>query len=177
MPIDSIINTRETPRAAFADSKTVVDPLTVRTWTDSIDVDSEAGLATISEHISCKTRAADHVATTGVSTGPADLACSALNQRSIDLALAQMTPEQQAAVTVPTLGTDVVVQKGIDWTTPLPNTVEFDGTTLRGHGLLVTWNDPAFSAVPRHHPGRALLHGVVAGVRLHPPRRHPGLTA
>lgn len=149
VPLGSITNTRETPRSAFAASKAVVSPLTVRTWTDTVDVRSSSGaLVTISKHISCKTRAADHVATTGVGTAATDAACSVLNQRSIDLALAQMTPAQQSAVTLPTLGGDVVRQTGVEWTTPLPAAAEFDGSTLRAHALLVRWNDPDFAIFP-----------------------------
>lgn len=149
VPVSSIVNTRETPRAAFAGSKSIVSPLTVRTWTDTIDVESSAGqLVTISKHISCKMRSADHIATTGVTTAASDAPCSALNQRSIDLALAQMTPAEQAAVVLPVLGGDVVRQTGVDWTTPLPGGVEFDGTTLLAHALQVNWNDPAFAIFP-----------------------------
>ena len=82
-----------------------------------------------------------------MATGP-DLACSALNQRSIDLALARMTPAQRDAVAVPALGADVVRQTGVEWTTPLPDASEFDGTTLRAHALRVDWTDPAFALVP-----------------------------
>lgn len=149
VPLSAIANTRETPRSAFASSKAVLSPLTVRTWTDTVDVSSSDGsLVTISKHISCKTRAADHVATTGVATAAADADCSVLNQRSIDLALAQMTPAQAAGVTVPVLGADVVRRTGVDWTTPLPPSGEFDGTTLRAHALLTRWNDPAFAIFP-----------------------------
>ncbi len=79
---------------------------------------------------------------------PVDAECSVLNQRSIDLALAEMTPAEQAAVTVPALGADVVRQTGVDWTTPLAPSIEFSGTTLRAHALLTRWTDPAFAIFP-----------------------------
>lgn len=149
VPVASIVNTRETPRAVFAGSKSIVSPLTVRTWTDTVDVAGPGGATvTISKHISCKMRAADHIATTGVTTAAVDAACSTLNQRSFDLALAQMSPGEQAAVTVPALGADIVRQTGVDWTTPLPNGVEFNGTTLVAHALQTNWNDPAFAIFP-----------------------------
>jgi hypothetical protein len=148
VPISSIANTHESPRKKFAASKSTLDPLTVRTWTDAHDVADDSGdLVTISKHISCKTRTADHLATTGVSTG-ADSACSVLNQRSFDLALAQLSPAQQAAATVPSFGADVVRQTGVEWTTPLAAATEFDGTTLRAHALLVRWTDPNYALFP-----------------------------
>lgn len=149
VPLASITNTREASRAVFAGSKSVVSPLTVRTWTDTTDVTSTSGdHLTIAQRISCKTRAADHVATTGVSTAASDAPCSTLNQRSIDLALEQLTPSQQAAVTLPTLGADVVRETGAEWTTPLAGEIEFGGNVLRAHSLLTRWNDPTFSIFP-----------------------------
>ncbi len=149
VPLGDIANTREASRKDFASSKSTLIPLTTRTWTDTTDVRSVDGrLLTISQRISCKTRQADHLATTGVTTAPLDAACSTLNQRSLELALAQMTPAQQAAATVPTLGPDVVRQTGADWTTPLRSNVEFSGNVLRAHALLTGWNDPAFSIFP-----------------------------
>lgn len=148
VPLASIGNTREATRSAFAASKSTLSPLTTRTWTDTVDIDRGGEHRTISQHISCKTRAADHVATTGVSTNPIDDECSVLNQRSIDLALAQMTPAEIAAAGIPTLGADVVRQTGVDWTTPLAASIEFNGSTLRAHALLTRWNDPAFALFP-----------------------------
>ncbi len=149
VPLGDIINTREANRDDFAGSKSILTPLTTRTWTDTTDVQGSGGdLLTISQRISCKTRQADHLATTGVTTAPVDAACSTLNQRSIDLALAQMTPAQQAAVTLPLLGPDVVRQTGAEWTTPLRPDVEFSGNVLRAHALLTGWNDPAFVIFP-----------------------------
>lgn len=149
VPLGSITNTREANRDDFTVSKTLLDPLTTRTWTDAVDVaTADGGHATVSQRISCKTRAADHVATTGVSTTAVDGECSVLNQRSIDLALAQMTPSQAAAVTVPILGADVVRQTGAEWNTPLAASIEFSGTTLRAHALLTRWTDPAFAIFP-----------------------------
>ncbi len=149
VPLSSITNVREANRDDFAGSKAALDPITTRTWTDAVDVTAEGGgHATVSQRISCKTRAADHVATTGVTTAAVDAECSVLNQRSIDLALAEMTPAEQAAVTVPALGADVVRQTGVDWTTPLAPSIEFSGTTLRAHALLTRWTDPAFAIFP-----------------------------
>lgn len=149
VPVSSIVNTRETPRATFAGSKSVVSPLTVRTWTDTVDVASSTGdLVTISKHISCKMRSGDHIATTGVTTSPTDASCAALNQKSFDLALAQLSPGDQALAVVPSLGADVVRQTGVDWTTPLPSGVEFDGTNLRAHALQVNWTDPDYAIFP-----------------------------
>ena len=149
VPLGSIANTRESSRKDFASSKSTLTPLTTRTWTDTLDVTGGSGdHLTISQRISCKTRQADHLATTGVSTAASDAACSTLNQRSIDLALAQMSTVEQAAVTVPTLGPDVVRQTGADWTTPLSPNLEFSGNVLRAHALLTGWNDPAFAIFP-----------------------------
>lgn len=149
VPLGSILNTREPNRPQFTASKAELSPLTTRTWTDTVDVTTEAGAhATIAQRISCKTRANDHVATTGVATGGSPAACSVLNQRSIDLALEQMTPAQAAAVNPPTLGPDVVRQTGAQWNTPLSASTEFSGNTLRAHSLLTGWNDPAFALFP-----------------------------
>ena len=149
VPVSSITNTRETPRAAFAASKSTLSPLTVRTWTDAVDVKTSTGqLVTISKRISCKMRAGDHIATTGVTTSASDAACQTLNQKSIDLALAQMSPADAAAVTLPTLGADVVRQTGVEWTTPLAAAAEFNGSTLSAHALLVNWTDPNYAIFP-----------------------------
>ncbi|HKY14478.1 MAG TPA: hypothetical protein VJM33_06100, partial [Microthrixaceae bacterium] len=149
VPLASIANSRGLSRAAFANAKSGLVPLATVSWADTTDVTTESGdHATISHHISCKTRAADHVATTGVTTSATDAPCSTLNQRSIDLALAQMTFAQQAAVTLPTLVPDIVRTTGSEWTTPLAPSVEYSAGQLRAHALLTRWNDPAFELFP-----------------------------
>ncbi len=148
VPIASIVNTHESPRSAFAASKSTLQPLTTRTWTDTVDISRGGDHRTISRHVSCKTRSADHLATTGVATSTVDTQCAALNQRSIDLATAAMTAGELAGATLPTLGSDVVRQTGVEWTTPLADSAEYDGTTLRAHALLVRWTDPAFALAP-----------------------------
>jgi len=149
VPLSSIANTREPSRKDFASSKATLVPLTTRSWSDTTDVTTQGGdHATITQHISCKTRAADHVSTTGVATSAVDAPCSTLNQRSIDLALAQMTPAEQAAVTLPVLAADVVRGTGAEWTTPLPAGVEFNSNVLTAHALLTLWSDPALIIFP-----------------------------
>jgi hypothetical protein len=148
VPVASINNLHQSPRSAFTASKSDADPLTTQSWFDSVDVQTPGGAhVTISRNISCKTREAEHLASLGYNAAEG-ASCADLNARSLALAMDELSPAEQAAVIVPSLGPDVVRTTGSDWTTPLSKATEFNGTTLRGHALLTRWNDPAFQIFP-----------------------------
>jgi hypothetical protein len=154
VPLGSIGETVHASRGAFGSSKASLTPLETHAWAEAGMVTTESGnTIAISRRISCKTRSADHLATLGVGTAPVDLACSALNQRSLDLAWAALTPAQRAAHdssgTPLALAADVVEQTGVEWLTPLQDlTVSAGAASLRAHALLVRWNDPAYQLFP-----------------------------
>lgn len=154
VPLASIGNTIHTTRAAFAGSKATLTPLAVQTWTEARTVTTADGHAvTISALISCKGRNGDHIATTGVGTLAEDLQCSAVTQRALDQAWAELTPAQQAAFAASGVsiapGADVVRSTGAEWTTPIPDhSVAGTAVTVTAHALQTRWNDPAFAIFP-----------------------------
>jgi hypothetical protein len=152
VPLASITNNDYSTRAAFAASKAILVPLTTQTWREAGQFDTANGNnVAITEHISCKTRSADHLATLGVSTGP-DQECRTLNETAAALAEAQLTPAEAAAYaggTQISFQPDVVRQTGVEWTTPLNDLVISGGVAnLYAHGLLVNWTDPNFALFP-----------------------------
>lgn len=152
VPLASITNNDYSTRAAFASSKAILVPLTTQTWREAGQFDTANGNnVAITEHISCKTRSADHLATLGVTTGP-DQECRTLNQTAAALAAAQLTPAEAAAYaggTQISFQPDVVRQTGVEWTTPL-NDLDISGgvANLYAHALLVNWTDPNFALFP-----------------------------
>lgn len=153
LSLGSIDNVRHTSRGLFGSSKATLVPLQVQTWSERDMATTAAGdTVAITHRISCKTRSADHLATVGLPTS-ADLSCAALNQRSLDLAAARLSPAQAAAYAASgrqvVLQPDVVEQTGVGWLTAIADEVR-SGAELRlsAHALLVNWNDPAFAAFP-----------------------------
>ena len=142
-PVGSIANTRESPRLAFA--RVEDDPDTA----DGSYVD---------RHPRCRHCVRQH----GDDLQPHQLQdpqlpitspppalqprqptvpCSrAINQKSIDLAFAQMTPAEQAAAVIPTLGSDVVRQTG---RSGRPHWLPARSSTARPFGLTAcSFNGP-----------------------------------
>lgn len=154
VPQVSIGNTIHTTRAAFAASKATLSPLAVQTWTEARTVTTASGNGvTLGALISCKGRNGDHVATTGVSTLADDLQCSALTQRSLDLAWAELAPAERSAFDATGVdlvpGPDVIRGTGAEWTTPIADSsVSGSTVTITGHALQTKWNDPAFAIFP-----------------------------
>jgi hypothetical protein len=152
VPLASIINNDYKTKTEFIGSKALLVPLTTQTWREAGQFDTANGNnIAITEHISCKTRSADHLATLGVSTGP-DQECRTLNETAAALAEAQLTPAEAAAYaggTQISFQPDVVRQTGVEWTTPLNDLVISGGVAnLYAHGLLVNWTDPNFALFP-----------------------------
>lgn len=148
-----IANTVHNTRAAFGGSKASLVPLGVQTWAEPEQVDTAAGNnLVISHRISCKTRAADHLATLGLPVG-APQQCSVLTERSMELARAQMTPAEIAAydsagrqvVTV----ADRLVGTGSEYLTPFADERQVGDTLeVRAGSLRTDWNDPAYALLP-----------------------------
>ena len=153
LPDGAIANTVHTSRAAFGSSKASLSPLAVQTWSDTAQVDSAAGnnLA-ISHRISCKTRAADHLATTGVPVG-ASQQCSVLTQRSIELARSRMSAQELADYDASgrqvVLVGDRMAGTGSEYLTPF-NDERIVGDTLevQAGSLRTDWEDPAYVLFP-----------------------------
>ncbi len=154
VPVSSITNNHFDNRASFGGSKSSLTPLTTQTYQTPGEFDTAAGnnLA-FTDSISCKTRSEDHLATTGVTTGGSDAACSTLNVASAARAFALLTPAEQAAyaTTGKTLafGPDLVNQTGTEWLAPIIDASLVGNTmTVTAHALLVRWTDPAFAIFP-----------------------------
>ena len=154
VPLASIASTTHASRPDFAASKATLAPLSVHAWAEPAIVTTGGGnTVSVSRQISCKGRAADHIATTGVATAPNDLECRLLSQRSLDLAWDALTPMQQALFTSTgvtfTASPDVVSTSGVEWLTPIPDHVVTGiSVAIVAHALLTRWNDPAFAIFP-----------------------------
>jgi len=157
VPLAAIANVNHTTRTAFGGSKAILSPLTTQTWGDADEVDSAAGnnLA-ITGDLSCKTRSADHLATTGVTTGGTDAQCSTLNASALASATALLTPAEAVAYAGSghpiSLAPDKVDASGIEWLTPITSVQYGTGpggsTVVTAHALLVLWNDPTYAIFP-----------------------------
>lgn len=148
LPAASILNTIHTNRADFGGSKAVFSPLEVQTWSERDMADTANGNnVSVAHRISCKTRSSDHLATVPLPTAP-DAQCSTLNQRSIDLARAEMTPAERDAYDTTgkqlSLQADRQAGTGNEYLTPFNGEVD-TGTELEltAGSLLVSWSDPA----------------------------------
>lgn len=154
VPLSSITNVDDNSRLAFAQSKASLTPLTTHSFRQSGQVDTAGGEnVVITRSFSCKNRAADHVATLGVSTAPFDLQCKVQNQHHLDLALAQLSPGEALAYSSSgrplVLADDIVVQTGTDWLQPFPDVQRVGGSTVvTAKALLTRWTDPTFAIFP-----------------------------
>ena len=153
LPLASIANVLHTSRGVFGSSKAVLAPLQVQTWGEAdMATTADGNTVAITHRISCKTRSADHLATTGLPTSP-DLQCKVLTERSLDLAWAELTPAEQTAYTTSgrqaVAAADRVEQTGVEWLTSFQDEVA-SGNTLQvtGHALRVDWTDPTYAAFP-----------------------------
>ncbi len=153
LPDAAVGNTVHDSRASFGSSKASLDPLAVQTWSDTDQVDTAAGNnVAISHRISCKTRAADHLATIGLPVGAVEQ-CSVLSQRSVELARAEMTPAELAAYdgsgTPVVFGPDRLAGTGSEYLTPFADEILGAGVLeVRAGSLRTDWEDPAYALLP-----------------------------
>jgi hypothetical protein len=153
LPVASVGNVLHTSRGVFGGSKASLSPLQVQTWSEAdMATTANGNTVALTHRISCKTRSADHLATTGLATSP-DLQCRELNQRSLDLAVDRLSPAELAAYQLSgrpvSLQSDVVEQTGVGWLTAIADEVATPtALNLSAHALLVNWNDPAFAVFP-----------------------------
>lgn len=154
VPLASITNVDHASRSDFGASKASLTPFTVHTFREAGQFDTADGEnIAITRAISCKNRAEDHVATTGVTTGGNDLECKVQNQHALDLALAQLTPAELANFTANgrplVFANDVVHQTGTEWLNPINDVVVVGGNTVvTAHALSTRWTDPTYQIFP-----------------------------
>lgn len=153
VPLSSITNNDYPSRPSFGGSKAVLSPLTTQSWREPREFDTANGHHVVfTDSISCKTRSADHLATTGVTTG-ADLACSTLNVAAASRAWSVLSAGEQLAYAGSgkslAFAPDVANASGIEWLTPIVDqSLSGSVMTVTAHSLQVNWNDPDYAIFP-----------------------------
>lgn len=146
-----IANVLHPDRTAFGASKAELDPLTVHSYTAPTTVTTASGnTVVIDRTVSCKTRSADHLATTGVATSaPVEGECRDLAQTSFDTAYAALTAGEQTDYDALGLSithlADIQASTGSEWLSPSSIfTTGPSGITTQARSLLVRWTDPNY---------------------------------